>query len=108
MVFGHGVGERERCLRSQNCIPFDTTVYENAYIGERRQMEVRKEEVEEACRAALTHEFARDLPEGDVGESGAALSRGQRQRLEISGTRLKNLNVILGVCASPLLPSHGH
>jgi len=39
-------------------------------------MEVRKEEVEEACGVALMHEFARDLPEGDVGEPGAALSRG--------------------------------
>jgi ATP-binding cassette, subfamily B (MDR/TAP), member 1 len=42
--------------------------------------EVTKEEVEEACRAALMHEFVRDLPDGYdtmLRNGGAALSGGQ-------------------------------
>ena len=59
-------------------------------------------EVEEACRAALLHEFVRDLPQGyDTligGGAGVGLSGGQLQRLSIARARLRNPTVlILGV-----------
>jgi ABC-type bacteriocin/lantibiotic exporter with double-glycine peptidase domain len=49
------------------------------------------------CRAALMHEFVRDLLEGwePFGDGGAALSTGKRQRLVIARTRLRNLNVLI-------------
>lgn len=49
-------------------------------------------ENEEACRAALIHEFVRDLPQGyDTligGGAGIGLSSGQLQRLSIARARL--------------------
>jgi ATP-binding cassette subfamily B (MDR/TAP) protein 1 len=57
--------------------------------------------VEEACRAALFHEFVRDLPEGydtilgGAGTGGMALSGGQKQRLAIARARLRNPTVLI-------------
>ena len=56
-------------------------------------------EVEEACRAALMHEFVRDLPQGyDTligGGAGVGLSGGQLQRLSIARARLRNPPVLI-------------
>ena len=56
-------------------------------------------EVEEACRAALMHEFVRDLPQGyDTligGGAGVGLSGGQLQRLSIARARLRNPTVLI-------------
>jgi len=74
-------------------------------VGHCDGREVTREEVEEACRAALVHEFVRDLPEGyDTllgGGVGVGLSGGQKQRLSIARARIRNPAVlILGVFAS--------
>jgi ATP-binding cassette, subfamily B (MDR/TAP), member 1 len=54
---------------AQGCILFDMSVHENVAIGVvggggRGMGDVTREEVVEACTAALMHEFVRDLPEG--------------------------------------------
>jgi len=57
------------------------------------------EGIEEACRAALMHEFVRELPQGyDTligGGAGVGLSGGQLQRLSIARARLRNPTVLI-------------
>jgi ATP-binding cassette, subfamily B (MDR/TAP), member 1 len=70
---------------SQGCTLFDGTVHENVAMGLERM--ATREEVVDACRVALMHDFVRDLPEGyetRLGNGGAALSGEQRQRLAIA------------------------
>ncbi len=59
--------------------------------------EITREEVEEACRAALLHDFIRDLPEGydTVLGDGVQLSGGQKQRPGIARARLRNPPVLV-------------
>lgn len=101
---------------SQSCILFDMSVHDNVAMGlassssKRRPEDVSREEVVEACRAALMHEFVRDLPEGyetRLGNGGANLSGGQKQRLAIARAKLRDPTVlILGASSfsSPLIP----
>ena len=76
------------------------TLFENVAIGARLvKGEVQKEHVEEACRAALMHEFVRDLPLGYEtilgGGVGVGLSGGQKQRLSIARAKLRNPTVLI-------------
>ena len=76
------------------------TLFENVAIGARLvEGEVRKESVEEACRAALMHEFVRDLPLGYEtilgGGVGVGLSGGQKQRLSIARAKLRDPTVLI-------------
>ena len=76
------------------------TLFENVAIGARlEEGQVRRESVEEACRAALMHEFIRDLPHGYEtilgGGVGVGLSGGQKQRLSMARAKLRNPTVLI-------------
>ncbi|PYL06195.1 MAG: hypothetical protein DME34_09540 [Verrucomicrobia bacterium] len=65
----------------QDTLLFSTTVRENIAYG---RPDAADEEIIEAARRAQAHEFIRQLPNGyasQVGERGAHLSVGQRQRI---------------------------
>jgi ATP-binding cassette subfamily B (MDR/TAP) protein 1 len=92
----------------QDCILFDASVHDNVALGAygrgeakegEEEGQVSREDVEEACRAALMHLFVKDLPDGYVlGVGGAAMSGWQRQRLAIARAKLRDPDVlILGV-----------
>ncbi len=58
----------------------------------------RRAEIEEAARAAKIHDFIQDLPTGyetTVGERGLKLSGGEKQRVGIARTLLKNPPILL-------------
>jgi ATP-binding cassette subfamily B protein len=79
----------------QNVILFADTVYENIKMGNSR---ATKEQVVEAARKAMIHDFIMSLPDGYdtmLGENGLGLSGGQRQRLSIARALLKDSPIVL-------------
>ncbi|PPR00099.1 hypothetical protein CVT24_008957, partial [Panaeolus cyanescens] len=104
------VREQVACVSQGGVVVFDgRTVYENVVAGLGIDLDcdvegglealVGREEVEEACRAALMHDFVRDMPDGyDTvlgGGSGVGLSGGQKQRLAIARAELRNPTVLI-------------
>jgi len=82
-------------LVSQETVLFNDTVRNNiCYGGEH----VSQEEVVEAAKAALAHEFVEQLPDkylSIIGERGQKLSGGQRQRIAIARAILKNSPILI-------------
>jgi len=79
----------------QDTLLFSTSVRENIAYG---RPEASEEEIAEAARRAQADEFIRELADGyasQVGERGAHLSVGQRQRIGIARAFLKNAPVLL-------------
>ena len=75
---------------------FNDTVANN--IGYGMGPSVRREQIEEAARAANALEFIQALPQGFetiVGEHGVILSGGQRQRIAIARALLKNAPILI-------------
>jgi ATP-binding cassette subfamily B protein len=79
----------------QDTLLFSTTVRENIAYG---RPDATDEEIIKAARRAQADEFIRQLPAGyasQVGERGAHLSVGQRQRIGIARAFLKDAPVLL-------------
>lgn len=88
---------------AQGCVLFDMNVHENIAMGlagvpGRSPSDATREEVVDACRIALVHEFVRDLPDGyetQLGSKGANLSGGQKQRLAIARAKMRDPTVLI-------------
>ncbi len=79
----------------QDTVLFNDTVYYNIAYG---RPEATREQVEEAARAARIHDFIVSTPKGYetmVGERGLKLSGGEKQRVAIARTLLKNPPVLI-------------
>ena len=79
----------------QNVILFSDTIANNIKVGNQH---ATQEEIEEAARRAMIHDFIINLPEGyetKIGENGLGLSGGQKQRLSIARAFLKDAPIIL-------------
>lgn len=74
---------------------FNGSVLENITLG---NPDVSAEQVIEAARMAVAHDFICDLPHGyetNVGERGTALSGGQRQRITLARMFLSNAPILI-------------
>jgi ATP-binding cassette subfamily B protein len=79
----------------QDTVLFNDSIYYNIAYG---RPDATRAEVEEAARAAKIDTFIQGLPEGystAVGERGLKLSGGEKQRVGIARTLLKNPPILL-------------
>ncbi len=79
----------------QDTVLFNDTIYYNIAYG---RLDAGREEVLEAAKAAHIHEFISSLPLGYetmVGERGLKLSGGEKQRVAIARTILKNPSLLI-------------
>ena len=79
----------------QDTVLFNDTVYYNIAYG---NPAATRAQVEAAARAAKIHDFIASLPDGydtTVGERGLKLSGGEKQRVGIARTLLKNPPILL-------------
>ncbi|MCK4732523.1 MAG: ABC transporter ATP-binding protein, partial [Methanophagales archaeon] len=74
---------------------FDCSIYENIHMG---KISASEEEVINAAKLARVHEFIMSLPQGyetEVGEAGLKLSSGEKQKIALARSILKNSSIIL-------------
>ncbi|MFN0116446.1 MAG: ABCB family ABC transporter ATP-binding protein/permease [Paracoccaceae bacterium] len=79
----------------QDTVLFNDTIGYNILYG---RHDASREEMIEAARAAKIHDFVQSLPDGydtKVGERGLKLSGGEKQRVGIARTLLKNPRILL-------------
>jgi ATP-binding cassette, subfamily B, heavy metal transporter len=79
----------------QDTVLFNDTVLYNIAYG---RPDASQNEIEAAARAAKIHDFIASLPEGyetKVGERGLKLSGGEKQRVGIARTLLKNPPILI-------------
>lgn len=110
---GHDVRDyRQADLRAaigvvpQDTVLFNDTIGYNIAYG---RLGATQEEVEQAARLAQIHDFILSLPEGyatAVGERGLKLSGGEKQRVAIARTILKDPRVLVLDEATSALDTH--
>lgn len=74
---------------------FQDTIYNNIALG---RPDATREEVEEAARKARCYDFIMQLPDGFdtvIGEGGASLSGGEKQRISIARCILKDAPIVI-------------
>lgn len=93
----------------QNVYLFGDTIENNVKFG---KADAAHEEVAEACKKARCHDFIEELPDGYntvIGEGGATLSGGEKQRISIARAIIKNAPVIiLDEATSSVDPENEH
>lgn len=90
-----GAAREKIAIVTQNVFLFPDTVAENVAYG---KSVASIKEIEEACREACIHDYIKSLPDGYetmVGERGANMSGGEKQRLSIARAILKDAPIIL-------------
>jgi subfamily B ATP-binding cassette protein HlyB/CyaB len=86
---------RQMGVVPQDTLLFDGTVQDNIALT---NPEATTDEIIEAARVAVAHDFIMNLPNGyntRVGERGAALSGGQRQRIAIARSVLQRPKLLV-------------
>lgn len=103
-IYLQGVDTRELPLETlmnqismvfQKVYLFEDTIYNNILMG---RSDATKEEVYEAAKKARCYDFVMELPEGFqtlVGEGGTTLSGGEKQRISIARSILKDAPIII-------------
>ena len=79
----------------QDTVLFNDTIYYNIAYG---RDEATRAQIEQAAKASQIHEFVQSLPKGYdtmVGERGLKLSGGEKQRVGIARSLLKNPPILL-------------
>ncbi|MDE1896756.1 MAG: ABC transporter ATP-binding protein/permease, partial [Rhodospirillales bacterium] len=102
LIDGHDVRDiRQHDLRAaigvvpQDTVLFNDSIFYNIAYG---RPGATRAEVEEAARLAQVHDFIASLPQGyntKVGERGLKLSGGEKQRVAIARTILKNPRILI-------------
>jgi ATP-binding cassette subfamily B protein len=86
---------RQFAVVLQEPVLFATCIAENIAYG---KPDASDEEIVAAARAAASHEFILNLPEGyetQVGERGSRLSGGERQRISLARAFLRNSPILI-------------
>ena len=79
----------------QSVYLFQDTIANNVKFG---KPDATQSEIEQACKKACCHDFIMELPDGYntmIGEGGAGISGGEKQRISIARAMIKNSPIVI-------------